>query len=106
MEEQYIVQAQSLAGATRLATAYLAAFRAKNPKPGYVPAYPKKDTLFPYFAPIEEMVLALLKDQEIVPRLPDIGFDDSSIPIHSIIKSVAARLLKLQQHPAFKKIIE
>lgn len=98
LEEQYIVQAQSLAGASRLATAYVAAYNSID----RTKDVPKKDEITPCFYPVEDMVLALLRGTQI--SKSDLKSNYPLIP--EILNSIKNRLTQLQENGDFYAIIQ
>lgn len=102
IEDQYIVQAQSLAGASRLATAYVAAYLALGGKSTTV----KKQHMITHFASVEKMVRALLSGNEIRYTKEEPGFADDLLPVHRILDAIQIRLQQLQQHPDFDRLVE
>ncbi len=101
--EQYIVQAQSMAGASRIASAYVAAYAANNV--GVTP--PKRAEVIPLFHPVEKMVLELITGEMIAPPVvPRITFNDTSLPIVLILRQIHARLDLLKKTKAFNDIVD
>lgn len=98
-QEQYIVQAQSMAGASRLASAYVAAYNVLSDGDGV----PKKSDVIPQFAPVESMVLNLLTGKDVASvRYPK---NDGPMPISTILGSIQKRLYVLQRTKAFHDIM-
>jgi len=108
VEDQYIVQAQSWAGASRIATAYRSAYEAKSG--GRFLSDHKKSSV-DAFAPIETMVKALVSDSKSV---GDCKWDVSAfdhqygtvIKVDDILKAVKTRLLKLEKEPSFAGLLK
>jgi hypothetical protein len=103
LEEQYIVQAQSWAGASRLASAYIAAY--KSVSNVNVPTKPK---VIQAFSAVEQMVLALLTKQDIggVAINADDTVTFKTLPITPILKAIQLRLNALKSHPAFEEMVK
>jgi len=112
VEDQYVVQAQSWSGASRIATAFRSAYAAKS---GGRFTGSKQESI-DAFSPIELMVQALVSDERSV---TDCSWDVSAfdtkygttvssnnIDVGKILKAVKTRLMVLEKHPDFSKIVE
>lgn len=105
--QQYVVQAQSWAGATRIAGAYFAAYTAKL---GKQPDFKKTD-IVKYFAPVEQMVIALAQDKDpagislAVERLEDHDLANTIIQIQPILKAIQKALAALHTDIDFSRLI-
>ena len=104
VDEQYVVQAQSWAGASRLASAYLPASLHKK-------VQVKKDAVIPLFAPIEKMALALAKGEDPASIKIDIedvkSFDRGAginMPIQPILERIQFALSALHKDKDFASI--
>jgi hypothetical protein len=119
--DQYIVQAQSWAGASRLAGAYFAAYNAKNKGKGpkyfigdeFNPTinYYKKNEITKFFAPVETMVIALAKGKDpssvelTIDGLAKYDTDNDVIKILPILGSIKEALITLHSNHDFNSII-
>lgn len=105
--QQYVVQAQSWAGATRIAGAYFAAYTAKL---GNQPTFKKTD-IVKYFAPVEQMVMALAQDKDpaeislAVDGLEAHDLANTSIKIQPILKAIQEALAVLHTDVDFARLI-
>ena len=105
LEDQYVVQAQSWAGASRIATAYRSAYKAKS---GQNFAGEKQDSI-DAFAPVELMVKALVSGTGVA----NIHFDASAfdatytaINVTKILASIKKRLTELEKNQSFLSIVQ
>ena len=108
IEDQYIVQAQSWAGSSRVATAYRSAYQAKS-----IQVFPsnKKQASIKAFAPVEDMVKALVSDNR---KVKDCTWEDpvidkdfgSIINVEKILNAVNDRLQQLENHPDFSGLVK
>ncbi|ACE85162.1 eCIS core domain-containing protein [Cellvibrio japonicus] len=119
--DQYVVQAQSWAGASRLAGAYFAAYNAKNKgkAPKYFTGdesnltinYYKKNEIIKFFAPVETMVIALAKGEDPstvelnIDGLAKYDTDNDVIKILPILGSIKKALIALHSNHDFNSII-
>ncbi|MFC1747787.1 DUF4157 domain-containing protein [Pseudomonadota bacterium] len=110
IEDQYVVQAQSWSGASRIATAYRSAYEAKSNR-----AFPskKKGDSIQAFSHIEQMVKALVDSSTSVGDCSwDVSVFDSTyktdclIKVDDILKRIKARLIQLESDPDFGELIE
>lgn len=104
LDDQFIVQAQSWAGASRIAAAFRSAYKAKTGED----VTGTKDDSIAAFQPIEEMVSDLLNPDKSVKdtnieSLYHLKFNtsNSKINISKILKGVQSRLSQLEVHPLF-----
>jgi hypothetical protein len=105
--QQYVAQAQSWAGATRIAGAYFAAYTAKL---GKQPTFKKTD-IVKYFAPVEQMVMALAQDNDpagvslVVEGLVAHDLANTNIKIQPILKAIQEALAALHTDIDFARLI-
>ncbi|MER0172003.1 MAG: hypothetical protein DU489_15670 [Nitrosomonas sp.] len=105
--QQYVVQAQSWAGATRIAGAYFAAYTAKL---GKQPTFKKTD-IVKYFAPVEKMVMALAQNNDpagislVVEGLVEHDLANTSIKIQPILKAIQEALAALHTDIDFARLL-
>lgn len=103
VEEQYILQAQSWAGGSRLATAYMAVLEARKVKGA------SKAIIAQAFAVVEQMVSEIankgdVNSVDISAVLAQDADVFKAFPMHPIVKAIQVRLKQLQTNPDFDKL--
>lgn len=104
INDQYIVQAQSWAGASRVATSYRAAWEAIQKRSF---AGKSKNETNEIFYPIEDMVRQLLSGDISSYALPTTRdpFFESPINVYTMLERVKHRLIILKNNPAFSRLL-
>ena len=104
LEDQYVVQAQSWAGASRIGAAFRSAYKVKTGKD-----FPDKEESVTVFAAVELMVKALVSGEHVA----DVAFDASAfngkykgIDVNKVLTAVSRRLQELENNKDFWLIIK
>lgn len=113
LKEQYILQAQSLAGASRLTSAYGAMYNVKSllHKEPKLPEWKHiKGDVTANFAHVEQMVYQLLacRDDHSAHKItaPKISKDVAEYPIEPLLNKIADRLTLMANNPSFYSLAE
>ena len=106
LEDQYVVQAQSWAGASRIATAFRSAYKVKTDR-----NFPSesKDESIQAFAAVELMVKALVSGKSVADIALDVSAFDNKykgIAVGNVLKAISSRLQELEKNRAFWLIIK